>query len=180
MAKQHQLSFTGLELKGLWIKATGGDTSADPLLDKAADNAIDKVYREEHGMPRKAHPEPPGGRKAGKLPRNVIAVVEAYRDSLTQSLFAVAPEPPEAVERVAVLPQTCPHCDRANGTIRHWGDSKGYGWHYYRRVPGAPALVCGGCGRMVYVTEDVLEEVRAEAQHGLPKVVAGKTTKRRR
>lgn len=62
MAKHHQLSFTGLELKGLWIRATGGTIDGDPLLDQAAENAIDKLYREEKGMPRRAPHDLGGGR----------------------------------------------------------------------------------------------------------------------
>lgn len=55
MPTYHQLTFTGLELKGLWVRATGGDTSADTLLDQAADHAVDKLYRTERGMPRKGY-----------------------------------------------------------------------------------------------------------------------------
>lgn len=58
------IAFTTLELKGLWLKATGA-TITDETLDQAGENAIDKVYRAEKGMPRKANPEPPGGKKAG-------------------------------------------------------------------------------------------------------------------
>jgi hypothetical protein len=62
VARQHQLSLTGLELKGLWIRATGGTTASDELLDQAAENAIDKLYREEKGMPRRAPHDKGGGR----------------------------------------------------------------------------------------------------------------------
>ena len=56
MPTYHQLTFTTLELKGLWVRATGGDTSGDPLLDQSAESALDKVYRTEKGMPRKGFP----------------------------------------------------------------------------------------------------------------------------
>ena len=65
MPKWHQVSFPGLELKALWVRATGGDTSNDTLLDQAGDIAVDKLYRAEKGLPRRANPEPVGGRTAG-------------------------------------------------------------------------------------------------------------------
>jgi hypothetical protein len=55
MPNYKTVAFTLLELKGLWIRATGGTTSSDVLLDQAAEAAIDKVYRTEKGMPRKGH-----------------------------------------------------------------------------------------------------------------------------
>lgn len=50
MAKWHTIAFTSLELRGLWVKATGGSTAGDPLLEEAAERAIEKVHRAESGM----------------------------------------------------------------------------------------------------------------------------------
>lgn len=50
MPHWNQVSFSDLELKGLWIRATGGDTSADALMDEAAERAVQKIYRAEKGM----------------------------------------------------------------------------------------------------------------------------------
>jgi hypothetical protein len=55
MPHYHQLSFTGLELKALWVLATGGTTTGDALLDQAGAAAVDKLYRAERGMPRKGY-----------------------------------------------------------------------------------------------------------------------------
>jgi hypothetical protein len=58
----NQLSFTDLELKALWLIADIGyhtpQTSLDddPDLQAAADRALDKVWRNHKGMPRKGHP----------------------------------------------------------------------------------------------------------------------------
>jgi hypothetical protein len=62
VAQQYQLSFTPLELKGLWVLATGGSTAGDDCLEQAAQNAIDKLYRAEKGMPRRAPHDQGGGR----------------------------------------------------------------------------------------------------------------------
>lgn len=62
MPRYQTVAFTLLELKGLWVRATGGKISAqDPLLHQAAENAIDKVYRRLRGMGKR--PTPP------KVPR---------------------------------------------------------------------------------------------------------------
>lgn len=58
-----QLSLTRLELKGLWIRATGGSTEGDVGLDLAAEKAIEKLYRAESGM---LPPRPPQEQKPGK------------------------------------------------------------------------------------------------------------------
>lgn len=168
MPHMHQLAFTSLELKALWVRATGGKTDHDLMLDRAAERAIDKVYREEQGMTRK-----PARRAKKERPAYVALVTE------DQPLVAT-PEPPPPVERLGVVPETCPKCERANGKVKHWGDSKGYGWHYYRRVPNAPALACGNCGAVVYVTEEVYDEIRAAARDGAPKATAGQVTRRMR
>ena len=47
---EQTLTFTMLELKGLWIRATGGNTSRDKELDQAAETAVDKVWRAEKRM----------------------------------------------------------------------------------------------------------------------------------
>ncbi len=65
MPKWHTIAFTGLELRGLWVRCTGGDTASDPTLDMAAEIALDKIWRTENGMPRRPTPEPVGGKKAG-------------------------------------------------------------------------------------------------------------------
>mgnify|MGYP001117451352 CR=1 FL=1 len=56
MATMRTISFTLLELDGLL------DPAAEP---EAAARAMDKIHRVRHGMPRKANPEPVGGRKRG-------------------------------------------------------------------------------------------------------------------
>lgn len=56
MPHMHQLAFTGLELKALWLIADIGyhlpnpDLEKDPDLESAAERALDKVYRAEKGM----------------------------------------------------------------------------------------------------------------------------------
>lgn len=63
MPNYHQLSFTKLELTGLWVRATGGSTSNDTALDLAAESAIDKLYRADRGLPA---PRPPQRQARGK------------------------------------------------------------------------------------------------------------------
>lgn len=63
MPQWHQLSFTSLQLKGLWIRATGGTTEHDEILDRATDEAVDKLYRAEKGMGKKPGPPPAAGYK---------------------------------------------------------------------------------------------------------------------
>lgn len=65
MPHMHQLSFTGLELRGLWVKLTGGSTDGDELLDAATERALEKIYRAENGMKRPAPPKPEGSKRRG-------------------------------------------------------------------------------------------------------------------
>lgn len=68
MAQWHTIAFTSLELRGLWVKATGGSTDGDPLLEEAAEHAIEKVHRAETGMnpQRVAREKKPEAKRRGK------------------------------------------------------------------------------------------------------------------
>jgi hypothetical protein len=65
MPHMHQLCFTGLELKGLWVRLTGGSMADDPVLQQATENALDKIYRAEKGMKRAAPPKPESAKRRG-------------------------------------------------------------------------------------------------------------------
>jgi hypothetical protein len=47
MPEQRPVFLSWIEAKGLWVRATGGDTSRDPVLDQGAEDALAKVYQAE-------------------------------------------------------------------------------------------------------------------------------------
>lgn len=94
--------------------------------------------------------------------------VNAVRYTDTRSAATLAERWPDYAsrpERLAVLPSECPACGvRAR-------------WTHYRLIPGAPAVGCGKCGHVEYVSEAAYLAAQAEAQGGLPKAAAGEITR---
>lgn len=73
---------------------------------------------------------------------------------------------PIPLTRLDVPPRDCPNCGRRQAV-----------WHHYKLIPSAPAAGCGSCGHVVYITEDRLATLRAQAQASLPKATAEKAGK---
>ena len=62
------VSFTQLELRGLLVRLTGGDTKADPTLDLAAEKGLEKMFRAENGMNPDWRPGAKPGQAHGDWP----------------------------------------------------------------------------------------------------------------